>query len=191
MTARCGTAPALRARLRAATQDDHQELDDALGGLDLADWHDYARFLRVQSRARMGVESWLARYCPPEWLPPAQTGLIAADLAALGCDQVGRLDENAPAFAHQKEGSVAWLGAAWVLAGSSLGNRMMERELTGRAPESWPMQFLRDDTMPAYFKALRPLLASDEINLDAERAARAVFAHFSREAARQLVAIAA
>ena len=78
-----------------------------------------------------------------------------------------------------------------MLAGSSLGNRMMERELTGRAPEGWPMQFLRDETMPAYFKALRALLASDEINPGAEQTARAVFAHFSREADRQLVAIAA
>ena len=34
-------------------------------------------------------------------------------------------------------------------------------------------------------------LASDEINPGAERTARAVFAHFSREADRQLVAIAA
>ena len=191
MTARCSTAPALRAKLRAATHDDHQKLDDALGRLDLADRHDYGCFLRGQSRARIGVESWLARCCPPEWLPPAQTGLIEADLAALGCVGSDTPDEDVPAFAHADEGPVAWLGAAWVLAGSSLGNRMMERELTGRAPEGWPMQFLRDETMPAFFKALRPLLASDEINPGAERTARAVFAHFSREANRQLVAIAA
>ena len=190
MTARCGTAPALRAKLRAATHDDHQKLDDALGRLDLADRHDYACFLRVQSRARIGVESWLARCCPAEWLPPAQTDLIEADLAALGFSADG-LDEDAPAFTHGDEGPVAWLGAAWVLAGSSLGNRMMERELASRAPAGWPMQFLRDETMPAFFKALRPLLASDEINPGAERTARAVFAHFSREADRQLVAIAA
>ena len=99
MTARCGTAPALRAKLRAATQDDHQELDDALGRLDLADRHDYACFLRVQSRARIGVENWLARCCPPEWLPPAQTGLIEADLAALGCAEV---DAMAPTTSPPK-----------------------------------------------------------------------------------------
>jgi|TARA_R100000049_G_scaffold5356_1_gene16006 heme oxygenase len=191
MTARCSTAPALRARLRTATQDDHQELDDALGRLDLADRHDYACFLRLQSRARIGVESWLARWCPQEWLPPAQTGLIESDLSALGCARADGFEENIPAFTYASQGPLAWLGAAWVLAGSSLGNRMMERELTSRAPEGWPMQFLRDETMPAYFKALRPLLASDEINPGAERTARAVFAHFSREADRRLVATAA
>jgi hypothetical protein len=48
------------------------------------------------------------------------------------------------------------------------------------------MAFLRDTAMPAYFRALRPLLATTDINPGAERTASAVFAHFQAEADRQL-----
>ncbi|GAB5350138.1 biliverdin-producing heme oxygenase [Alteriqipengyuania sp. 357] len=185
MMARCGNAPELRARLRAATHEQHQRLDTTLGRLDLADRGDYARFLKVQANARHGVEAWLGRYCPAKWLPPSQAALLAADLSALG-DKAGL--EDAPGFDLADQGPVAWLGAAWVLAGSSLGNRMMERELSARAPAGWPMAFLRDDAMPAYFKTLRPLLAQADPNPGAERIAAAVFAHFQREADRQLAA---
>ena len=185
MLARCNDAPALRSRLRAATQDNHQSLDDALGRLDLAVRSEYACFLRVQVQARRGVERWLASVCPPEWLPPSQVALLESDLSELGCAS----DNSHTAFALGDEGPVAWLGTAWVLAGSSLGNKMMERDLSARAPVDWPMAFLRDPAMPAFFKALRPLLASTEINLGAERAAFATFAHFQAVAERQLTGV--
>lgn len=184
MPARCDQAPQLRARLRAATQDSHTSLDNALGRLDLADHSEYACFLRVQARARQGVEQWLARYCPEEWMPPAQGSLLRSDLAALGADW----SDTAPPFDHGDEGPVAWIGAAWVLAGSSLGNRMMERDLSARAPAGWPMAFLRDDAMPRYFKALRPLLEGTDINPGAERVAIAVFTHFQAVADHHLIA---
>ena len=187
MSARCAHAPALRAKLRAATQEHHQSLDTALGRLDLAEQQDYARFLSVQSRARGGVEAWLARYCPPEWMPPSQAASLRQDLTELGFATT----HGAPAFAHGDEGPVAWLGAAWVLAGSSLGNRMMERDLAARAPSDWPMAFLRDSAMPSYFKALRPLLENTDVNPGAERTASAVFDHFLDEARQQLAEIAA
>lgn len=187
MSARCNHAPALRAKLRAATQDHHQSLDNALGRLDLAKREDYGRFLTVQARARMGVEKWLARYCPREWMPPSQAALLQRDLTALGYTP----PRGSPAFAHGDEGPVAWLGAAWVLAGSSLGNRMMERDLTARAPSGWPMAFLRDGAMPAYFKALRPLLEATDVNPGAERTAAAVFDHFMGEARHQFDELAA
>ena len=183
MMARCGTAPELRARLRAATHDSHELLDSTLGRLDLAARDDYARFLTVQARARHGVEAWLARYCPAEWLPPSQAPLLAADLSALGREAV--LDD-APGFDLADQGPVAWLGAAWVLAGSSLGNRMMERDLSARAPANWPMAYLRDNAMTAYFKELRPLLGTTDPNPGAERTAAVVFAHFQQVADRQL-----
>ena len=187
MSARCANAPALRAKLRAATHEHHQSLDTALGQLDLAERQDYARFLGIQARARAGVEAWLTRYCPREWMPPSQADLLRRDLSALDYPP----PRSAPAFAHGDEGPVAWLGAAWVLAGSSLGNRMMERDLAARAPSDWPMAFLRDDAMPAYFKALRPLLESGDVNPGAERTARAVFDHFMAETREQLGEIAA
>ena len=183
MSARCNPAPELRARLRAATQEQHQMLDTALGRLDLADRYEYARFLRVQVDSRAGVEKWLLRNCPEGWVPPSQSSQLKRDLDWLGSE---RESDNAPEFAAPAFTPDAWLGAAWVLAGSSLGNKMMERDLSQRAPEAWPMAFLRDDAMPAYFKALRPLLAGKDADPGAERAANAVFGHFLAEADRQL-----
>lgn len=175
MSARCEPAPALRASLRAATQIDHDALDRALGRLDLAERRDYARFLSVQLRARAGVEEWLMRNAPGEWMPPSTASLLRRDLDWLG--EPGD-EETAPAFDPEAETQDAWLGAAWVIAGSSLGNRMMERDLAERVPGHWPMAFLRDGAMPAYFKALRPKLENSATNQAAERAAKAVFAHF-------------
>ena len=183
MSARCAVAPELRARLREATHNQHQSLDKALGQLDLAERNDYARFLRVQADARVGVEQWLVRNAPRDWLPPSQASLLARDLEWLGSAP----DENSPVrFEEPDTASGSWLGVAWVLAGSSLGNRMMERDLAARAPDHWPMAFLRDDAMPAYFKALRPLLQTTRSNPGAERSASAVFAHFTATADRQL-----
>ncbi|MAS85480.1 MAG: hypothetical protein CL953_06415 [Erythrobacteraceae bacterium] len=176
MPARCEKAPGLRAQLRAATQSDHQSLDDMLGSLDLADRHDYIRFLDVQLRARLGVEQWLFQHCPYEWLPPSQITLLRRDLEWLGHTVA---EGSAPAFVAPAVSPSAWLGAAWVLAGSSLGNKMMERELAPRVAPSWPMAFVRDEAMPRYFKALRPLLESNQQDLPAEWAARAVFGHFN------------
>ena len=178
----------MRASLRAATQDDHEALDAALGALDLAERRDYARFLSVQLRARAGVEQWLACTAPGEWLPPAVTGLLRRDLDWLGYPEVR---DTAPTFTNAPSGADAWLGAAWVLAGSSLGNRMTERDLARRAPENWPMAFLRDTAMPDYFKALRPVLEKTEANPAAEQGAKAVFAHFLQETENQLMAVAA
>ena len=175
MAERCGIAPGLRAQLRAATQKEHQSLDDRLGSLDLADRRDYACFLDVQLRARLGVEQWLFQHCPYEWLPPSQISLLRRDLEWLGHAS----DEaSAPAFVAPAVTPDAWLGAAWVLAGSSLGNKMMERELAPRVAPSWPMAFVRDEAMPRYFKALRPMLEKVTSNPPAEWAAHAVFGHF-------------
>ena len=68
---------------------------------------------------------------------------------------------------------------------------MMERELAARAPASWPMAFLRDQGMPRYFKALRPLLEDTAANPAAENTAQAVFAHFLVVAEQGLLAVPA
>ena len=175
MSARCDHAPTLRAQLRAATRVDHDALDHALGRLDLADRRDYVQFLDAQLTARLGVEQWLFQHCPYEWLPPSQVSLLRRDLEWLG-HTAG--EANSPAFVAPAITPDAWLGAAWVLAGSSLGNKMMERELAPRVAPSWPMAFIRDEAMPRYFKALRPLLESSRSNPSAEWTAHAVFGHF-------------
>ena len=188
MPARCATAPQLRAALRAATHEHHQKLDDLLGRLDLADRHDYTRFLDIQLSARRGVEQWLYLHAPAHSLPPSQVSLLRRDL-----DWLGDESRNAPApsFTLPTSDRHAWIGSAWVLAGSSLGNTMMERELAARAPANWPMAFLQDKAMPQYFKALRPLLEDTAANPDALATARAVFAHFLSLAEQEMLAVPA
>lgn len=188
MPARCATAPQLRAALRAATHEHHQKLDDLLGRLDLADRHDYTRFLDIQLSARRGVEQWLYLHAPAHWLPPSQVSLLRRDL-----DWLGDESRNAPApsFTLPTSDRHAWIGAAWVLAGSSLGNKMMERALADRAPANWPMAFLQDKTMPQYFKALRPLLEDSAPNPQALDIARAVFVHFLARTEQEILAVPA
>ena len=188
MPARCATAPQLRAALRAATHEHHQKLDDLLGRLDLADRRDYARFLDIQLSARRGVEQWLYLNAPAHWLPPSQVSLLRRDLDWLG-HEAG--NAPAPSFSAPANDRHAWIGAAWVIAGSSLGNKMMERELSARAPASWPMAFLQDKSMPHYFKALRPLLEDSTANPAAQDTAQAVFAHFLAGAELGLLAVTA
>ncbi len=188
MPARCADAPLLRAALRAATHEHHQQLDNLLGRLDLAERHDYACFLEVQLSARLGVEQWLYLNAPAHWLPPSQVSLLRRDLDWLGYDA---RSTRGPDFIAPVDSPEAWIGAAWVLAGSSLGNRMMEREVADRAADNWPMAFLQDQAMPRYFKALLPLLQDTATNVAAEKTARAVFAHFHAEAGQRLLAVAA
>jgi len=188
MPAWCATAPQLRAELRAATREQHQKLDDLLGRLDLADRRDYTRFLDIQLSARRGVEQWLYLNAPAHWLPPSQVSLLRRDLEWLGYEP---RDARAPSFLVLFSDPFEWIGAAWVLAGSSLGNKMMERELAARAPASWPMAFLQDKTMPHYFTALRPLLEDDAANREAIDAAKAVFAHFLSLAEQEMLAVPA
>lgn len=188
MPARCAHAPQLRAALRAATQEHHQQLDSILGRLDLADRREYARFLEAQLNARRGVEQWLYLHAPAHWLPPSQVSLLRRDLDWLGHET---RQSRGPTFSAPADGAGAWIGAAWVLAGSSLGNRMMERELAERAPVNWPMAFLQNESMPRYFNALRPLLEDTAPNDAALKTARAVFAHFLAEAEPRRLAVAA
>ena len=125
---------------------------------------------------------------PAHWLPPSQVSLLRRDL-----DWLGDESRNAPAPSFHEPASDrhAWIGAAWVLAGSSLGNTMMERALAARAPANWPMAFLQDKTMPQYFKALRPLLEDSAPNAPALDTARAVFAHFLSLAEQEMLAVPA
>lgn len=166
----------LRELVRDATAADHAALDHALAGLDLGLRDDLVRFLGIHLAARAGVEAWLGEHCPPGWNPPPQTGLIADDLIAIG-GLPGAFP--APRFVVPGPGA-DWLGPAYVVAGSHLGNRLLLAQAGGALP--WEARrFLTGGAMQDYWRRLRALLAEPPGPSGAVAAvagARATFAHF-------------
>ena len=176
-----GIQKTLRQYLREATANAHDTLDHAMR--DEAGWEkeaDYARFLSLQMAARIPVEAWLETHAPADLQPPRQSDLIANDLAQLGVEPPAAAAPFALEGAHHE---TACLGAAWVLAGSSLGNRSILAQLQkrGGAAAQWPHAFLGDDAMLDFWKALRGRIECP-VPADQQHAAghgaQAVFDHF-------------
>lgn len=174
-----GTDRSIRRCLRTATSRDHAELDRQIGPLVGGNARDYATFLSIQYRARMGIEHWLERKSP-DASPPPQAHLIANDLAALGAPVPG----NTASF--DLPADTPALGVCWVLAGSSLGNRAILARLAEIAVNR-PAGFLSDTAMPAYWRSLLPRLEAsmpESMKRPLVTGARATFAHFLAMAAR-------
>ena len=140
---------------------------------------DYARFLNLQFAARLPVERWIEAHAPFDLRAPAQSHLIARDLETLGepCPL-----ELAP-FPYETGGNIqaSALGVSWVLAGSSLGNRSILKEIERAGHGDWPTAFLADPEMLRFWKQLRPridLPASLATLAASSAAATAVFDHF-------------
>lgn len=179
----------LRAYLRSATMAAHDLLDDAMQAA--SGWqtrHDYARFLALQYAARLPLEAWLTTHAPADLIPPPQTPLLARDCEALGM-QLPPASPLPATAAFRPLGSAlpaTALGAAWVLAGSALGNRAIARQVAQIGGGAWPVAFLGDGAMMAFWQSLRVRIEGPVGALDAESAARAadaVFAHFLAVAA--------
>jgi heme oxygenase len=149
---------------------------------------DYARFLGLQHAARVPLEAWLAANAPADLVPPRQTPLIARDLAALGMalppaspafDPLQTLSRPLAAGAfHVKH---ACVGAAWVLAGSALGNKHIAKQVIRIGGGQWPLAFLGDEAMMTFWQGLRARIERPAAPAEAEGAtcaAEAVFAHF-------------
>jgi heme oxygenase len=168
----------LRSHLRAATMAAHDLLDRAMQAA--SGWQnrdDYARFLELQHAARAPLEDWLDTHAPPDLRPPRQTPLIARDLAQLGKSPPA----SAPLFTVGRTASGHALGAAWVLAGSALGNRSIAKQVSRIGGGAWPSAFLGDGAMLGFWQALRGRIGHHAAPAEAEgatRAATAVFAHF-------------
>ena len=115
----------------------------------------FGAFLLAQYRARHQVEAALDDN-PPLGLsaPPRMTDLLARDLAFLGLDVQPPHDRIAFASAAES------LGAAWVLAGSSMGNRAM-LTMRRKAGLDGPHEFLSDQSMTSYFQHLLQVLSRD------------------------------
>lgn len=170
----------LRSHLRQATARSHDRLDRAMR--PASDWQsreDYARFLSAQHAARLPVEGWLAFHAPAGLIPPAQTPLIARDLVELGA----QVPSASHGYCAPFVSAYSALGVAWVLAGSSLGNRAMLRDMERALPgdATWPHEFLASRAMTGFWKALRPQIESaapPAALREAEAAAIRVFDHF-------------
>ncbi len=164
---------------------------------------DYARFLSLQYAARLPVEAWLAQHAPADLCPPAQCDLIAADLSELG-EPLPRAAASFRLDGTTRDPHTAAceaLGAAWVLAGSSLGNRAILGEvrrtakITAQAANcaanggaQWPASFLGDEQMLSFWKDLRARIERPAEITEVEaasRAAAAVFDHFTTIATKE------
>ena len=172
-------AATVRQVLRTETRESHDRVDRSLGSLDLRMPNEYATFLAMQYAARTPIEAWCAVHAPPDFRPPLQTPLLKADLQSLGYE--GSTHDNLSLVAPGE----GWLGIAWAIAGSSMGNRMMLKrvEKSGRA---YPVRFLADPAMAEYFERIRPLIDRPRFDepalnamLVAARATFAIFAHVS------------
>ena len=172
----------LRGHLRAATMAAHELLDHAMQAA--SGWQnraDYARFLALQHAARAPLEDWLAANAPADLVPPLQTPLLARDLAALGATLPPSSSPFGPVETLAKASSGEALGAAWVLAGSALGNKAIAKQVARIGGGQWPTSFLGDKAMMAFWQSLRARIERPATLAEAAgatRAAEAVFAHF-------------
>ncbi|MFC4293505.1 biliverdin-producing heme oxygenase [Novosphingobium tardum] len=168
--------PTIRNLLRDETRYAHEALDRSLAGFELADPHSYAAFLRFHARARTGVERWLDAVAPEGSAPPSQVALIASDLGALDAGTLPSGPDFAPSPAAD------WLGVAYVVAGSHLGNRFLLAGAENAIPAG-ARRFLGGETMNPYWKALQQPLGAKATAVDARgivAGALAAFAHFAK-----------
>lgn len=134
--------PEIIARLRRATADAHARLDAALDlPARLADAAErrrlVARFLSLHESAEPALAPWAAARPDLQAATGPRAALIRADLAALGGD---------PAPAPPPPPPVTTLGRAlgwhYVLEGSALGGRVIQREMARRGADLRGLDFL-------------------------------------------------
>lgn len=143
-----------------------------------ADWSSregYRAFLQIQHAARLPIEQWIEENGLRDMAVTPQSYLIERDLEALGSRPIeAGLNFDLPAGADA-------IGLAWAIAGSSLGNKAILREISAASAGQWPTAFLSDDGMTEFWKRIRPILDSpcEPARLAAaETAAMSVFDHF-------------
>lgn len=154
---------ARRFALRSRTAAAHASLDASVGPLDSRDA--YARYLRGLLAFRAPAEAALAG---AGWTPAPLAGLIAADMADLGISPRDTVAVAAPA------GGSAALGLAYVLEGSALGARLLDRQARALGLDAgFGARHLAAQTadLAAWHAFLGALEAADPFNLDAASAA--------------------
>lgn len=112
------TADNLRNILRAATSALHDKLDSAVG--EFGSKPAYVDYVRKTHRFRFAVEQVLTGNGGNDWHVDAIHGVAAQDLADLGVPELPHAS-----FQTQNWTRPSWLGAHYVLEGSSLGARLL------------------------------------------------------------------
>ena len=168
-----------RFKLRDQTAAAHDRVDALFSTVDLADRHEYGRFLTAQAKAFLPAEQGLEQGGIAEvlidWPERRRSHLLIQDLEALGLTVPDV--EPPPPLA----GTSALLGGAYVLEGSRLGGAMLRRAV----PDDLPAAFL-SASYPGGWRTLIFLLderlTSDLAMDEAVAAAQAVFTLFERSA---------
>ncbi|QZD88831.1 biliverdin-producing heme oxygenase [Qipengyuania aurantiaca] len=165
----------MRTELKRATAAVHARLDAHVGGLPLGNTADYSAFLTAQFGARSAIEPALAKHPLPDLAPmPSQLASLAADLSEMGYRATSATPQTRFANASQS------LGAAWVVSGSSMGNRaiLVQRNKAGCIG---PERFLSDTQMANYFRQLVAVLENAPAHIELAEAvlgAKKAFAVF-------------
>ena len=170
-----------RQALRTATAEDHERVDRAFSGFDLADRDSYAAFLQAQAVAFLPVEAAIDAANPqdlmPDWPQRRRASLLRADFDALGIEAPGAI--SPPRIAGAEE----ILGAIYVLEGSRLGGQLLARQV----PAGFPRAFIGASDPARWRKLIEMLdstLVSEQQRQQAIYAARMVFGLFEDGARR-------
>jgi heme oxygenase len=167
---------ALRAKLRAATADDHRRTEDSFAAFLAALPGSYGGFLQSHARAFPAIGRALSAGL--DWRPWwARWHDLESDLAALDLDPPPALTMTATASRAEA------LGMAYVLEGSRLGSALLLRSI----PSGLPTAYLRGGNDRAPWQLLLVLLQTlgPQDEAAAIAGARLAFRAFREAAALQ------
>lgn len=163
-----------RFALKAATDDFHRRLDERLSALNLGEADDYRRFLAFQARVVPPLENALADgglgNLIAGWCQGRRAGAIQSDLAELGETMPD------PADVPPIRSTAEMIGTAYVLEGSRLGGRYLQRQVGDGLPRSFLCETGEKDLWPEVVEAIDSHLYSDADIGEAKDAARRCFA---------------
>jgi heme oxygenase len=133
---------AIHGRLRAATQAEHQRLEDRVRIVERIGVAEsrrplVAQFHRLHAEIEAAVSPWLAELVGLDFAARRRTPRLAADLADLG------LPTSTPRpGAIEARSTPEALGLMYVVEGSTLGGRVIRREAALRGVDMFGLSFL-------------------------------------------------
>ncbi|MFO1014886.1 MAG: biliverdin-producing heme oxygenase [Caulobacteraceae bacterium] len=159
-------------RLREGTASSHASVDKAFSAFDMTARDGYGGFLLAMGRVLPGAERAV------EGLVEARADGLFSDLEALGLAR-----PHSVAFSPMT-GAAAW-GAAYVLEGSRLGAKVLERRVSADLPRTFLSQGHAGGGWAAFRARLNQAADGEAWIMAALASARDVFAAFEAAAARE------
>lgn len=145
-------SPSIRDVLRRETRAEHEATDEAYSKLDLASRRGLTAYLQAHRLALSVAEPVIAAHpCGQDF--PARVHLVDGDLLALGALPPAPKSLGLPSHA---------LGAAYVVAGSSLGSQVLRQRWAASPDPSVQSagSLFGDARMLAFWKGFQPTLAA-------------------------------